>query len=54
MKTLNQLIEGTFSADEQADIRSKSQEKITAIRLQQVRKSQRISQKKKKPEEKEA
>ncbi len=45
MKTLNQLIEGNFSASEQADIRSKSQEKIASIRLQQVRKSQHITQK---------
>ncbi|MCI5159457.1 MAG: XRE family transcriptional regulator [Candidatus Electrothrix sp. AUS1_2] len=45
MKTLNQLIEENFSGKEQVDIRSKSQEKITAIHLQQVRKSRRITQK---------
>ena len=45
MKTLHQLIEGNFSAKEQANIRSKSQEKIASIRLQQVRKSQHINQK---------
>ena len=45
MKTLNRLIEENFSGSEQADIRSASQEKITAIHLQQVRKSRRISQK---------
>jgi transcriptional regulator with XRE-family HTH domain len=45
MRTLNQLIKGNFSTDEQVDIRSKYQEKIAAIRLQQVRKSQHITQK---------
>ncbi|MCI5121512.1 MAG: XRE family transcriptional regulator [Candidatus Electrothrix sp. AUS4] len=45
MKTLDQFIEKNFSASEQADIRSKSQEKIASIRLQQVRKSQHITQK---------
>jgi DNA-binding XRE family transcriptional regulator len=45
MKTLDQLIEKNFSASEQADIRSKSQEKIASIRLQQVRKSQHVTQK---------
>ena len=45
MKTLNQLIEENFYGSEQADIRSTSQEKITAIHLQQVRKSRRITQK---------
>lgn len=45
MRTLNQLIKGNFSTDEQVDIRSKYQEKIAAIRLQQVRRSQHITQK---------
>ncbi|MCI5123168.1 MAG: XRE family transcriptional regulator [Candidatus Electrothrix sp. AR5] len=45
MKTLHQLIGKNFSASERADIRSKSQEKIASIRLQQVRKSQHITQK---------
>ncbi|MCI5209809.1 MAG: helix-turn-helix domain-containing protein [Candidatus Electrothrix sp. ATG2] len=45
MKTLDQLIEKNFSTSEQADIRSKSQEKIASIRLQQVRKSQHVTQK---------
>ncbi|WP_446010217.1 helix-turn-helix domain-containing protein [Candidatus Electrothrix sp.] len=45
MKTLDQLLEKNFSASEQANIRSKAQEKIASIRLQQVRKSQHITQK---------
>ena len=45
MKTLDQLIEKNFSTSEQANIRSKSQEKIASVRLQQVRKSQHVTQK---------
>ena len=45
MKTLNQLIKENFSTQERAEIRLKSKEKITAIRLQQVRKSHQITQK---------
>lgn len=45
MKALNQLIKENFSTQERAEIRLKSKEKITAIRLQQVRKSHHITQK---------
>ncbi len=44
-KTLNQVMEETFSSEELAAIREKAQEKVAAIRLQQVRKSYHITQK---------
>ncbi len=44
-KTLNQVMKETFSSEERAAIREKAQEKVTAIRLQQVRKSYHITQK---------
>lgn len=45
MKALK-LIKENFSTLERAEIRLKSKEKIAAIRLQQVRKSHHITQKK--------
>ena len=45
MKDLNQLIKENFSSQERADIRRKSKEKITSIRLQQLRKSHHKTQK---------
>lgn len=45
MKTLNKLIENNFSPRERAEIRLKSKERVTAIRLQQVRKSHNKTQK---------
>ncbi len=45
MKDLNQLIKENFSNRERAAIKHKSKEKITSIRLQQLRKSHHITQK---------
>jgi DNA-binding XRE family transcriptional regulator len=45
MKNLKELLENNFTSQERAEIRRKSKEKIAAIRLQQVRKSHRITQK---------
>ena len=45
MKTLEKLIENNFSPKERAEIRLKSKEKVTAIRLQQVRKLHNKTQK---------
>ncbi len=44
-KTLNQVMKEKFSSEERAVIREKAQEKVAAIRLQQVRKSHHITQK---------
>lgn len=44
-KTLNQVMKEKFSSEERAGIREKAQEKVAAIRLQQVRKSHHITQK---------
>ncbi len=43
--TLNQVMKEKFSSEERAVIREKAQEKVAAIRLQQVRKSHHITQK---------
>jgi len=45
MKTLEKFLEDNFSAEERAEIRLKSKEKIAAVRLQQVRKSLNKTQK---------
>ncbi len=45
MKDLKELIKSNFSSKERAEIRRKSKEKITSIRLQQVRKSHHVTQK---------
>ena len=45
MKTLDDFIGKNFSAKERAEIRLKSKEKVAAIRLQQVRKLHRKTQK---------
>jgi len=44
-KTLKQVMEKNFSSEERAEIREQAQEKVAAIRLQQVRKSHHITQK---------
>ena len=44
-KTLNQVMKEKFSSEERAAIREKAQEKVAAIRLQQVRKSHHVTQK---------
>jgi len=44
-KTLNEVMKEKFSSEERAVIREKAQEKVAAIRLQQVRKSHHITQK---------
>ena len=45
MKTLNQIMDEKFTPQERKEIRQKAQEKITTIRLQQVRKAHRKTQK---------
>lgn len=45
MKTLDQVIQKTFSPEQRLEIRRKAKEKIAAIRLQQVRKSHHVTQK---------
>ena len=45
MKDLKELIKNNFSSLERAEIRRKSKERITSIKLQQVRKSHHVTQK---------
>ena len=45
MKDLKELLKNNFSSQERAEIRRKSKERITSIKLQQVRKSHHVTQK---------
>lgn len=44
MKTLDQVMKENFSPAQRVEIRRKANEKITAIRLQQVRKAHHVTQ----------
>jgi transcriptional regulator with XRE-family HTH domain len=45
MKTLDQIMQEKFSPEQRDKVRRKAQEKVAALRLQQVRKAHNITQK---------